>query len=98
RLTEQGADRYALAAPPSVIRAADVLTRGVHLTGAPEDRGVIARLDAARIEALGEQTIADLGALSTPGEAPETPSSPPEPGESPPEGPAGDSRLPSQSP
>ncbi|MFI4896231.1 MAG: YihY/virulence factor BrkB family protein, partial [Phycisphaerales bacterium JB059] len=35
RLTEQGADRYALAAPPFVIRAADVLTQGVHLTGAP---------------------------------------------------------------
>jgi hypothetical protein len=59
---------------------------------------VVARLDAARIEALGEQTIADLGALPPSEEAPETPSRPPEPGESPMEGPEGDSGLPSQSP
>ncbi len=60
RLEDGSGDRYALAAPPGAIRAADVLALGVRLCGSGEGKGVIGELDRARTQALGERTLADL--------------------------------------
>lgn len=59
-LSEDGGDRYALAAPPKALRAADILACGLRLCSAPEETGVLRDLDRARLDALGDRTLEDL--------------------------------------
>ena len=66
RLSEGEQERYTLAGPPDALRAADALACGLRLGASPEDRSILRELDRARIDALGDRTLADLAPRPTP--------------------------------